>query len=238
MHLRRAAQAVGVLHRVVALPVAGDQRAAGQQPPQVAGAGQLPGVRADDLHPLVVRAVGAEQRLDAHRGADVGDLDQQADVVDRQRQQHLHRLGAVDQGQPLLGGQHERLDALLGQQLGARPAAQVPVAAAAQPALADQRLGQVRELREVAGRADRPLAGDHRHQVVGQQLEQLGRQLVAYAGVAAGQGPGPQQQQAAHHVVGQRLADPGAVRADQGRAASARGRPGPRGCPRARRTRW
>ena len=66
VHLRRAAQAVGVLHRVVAVPVAGEQRAARQQPAQVGGAGQLAGMRPDHLDPLVVRAVGAEQRLDAH----------------------------------------------------------------------------------------------------------------------------------------------------------------------------
>ncbi len=69
-----------------------------------------------------------------------------------QREQHLHGLGPVDQGQALLRREDQRLDPGLGKQLGGRPAAQVGVTAAAQPALADQRLGQVRELREVARR--------------------------------------------------------------------------------------
>ena len=122
VHLRRAPQAVGVLDRVVALAVARDERAAGEQPPQVAGRGQLARVRADHLDALVVGPVGAEQGLDAHRTGDVGDLDQQADLVDRQREQHLHRLGAVDQRQALLRGEHDRLDPGLGEDLGARPA--------------------------------------------------------------------------------------------------------------------
>jgi hypothetical protein len=166
VHLGSAAQAVRVLDGVVALAVARDQRAARQQPAEVGGAGQLAGVRADHLHPLVVRLVGPEQRLDAHRGGDVGHRDEQPDVVDGQREQHLHRLGAVDERQALLRREDQRLDAGLGQQLGRGPAPQVGVTAPAQPALADQRLRQVRELGEVAGRTDGALAGDHLQQVV------------------------------------------------------------------------
>ena len=46
-------------------------------------------------------------------------------------------------------------------------------------------------------------------------LEQPLRQVGAYAAVADGEGPRAEQQQAADDVVGQRLAHPGAVRADQ-----------------------
>ena len=122
VHLRRAAQAVRVLHRVPAVPVAGQQRRAGQQRAQVGRAVQLARVRPDHLHPLVVGPVGAEQRLDGQRAGQVGRLDQHQRVVDGEGEQRLHRLGPVDQGQALLRGQLQRLDAVLGQHLGAGPA--------------------------------------------------------------------------------------------------------------------
>ena len=193
VHLRRAAQAVRVLHGVVALAVARDQRAARQQPAQVGGAGQLAGVRPDHLHPLVVRACRCPSSASTLIAAAMSATLTSSPIssID-QREQHLHRLGAVDQAdRPSFGGEHQRLDALLGQQLGRRPAPQVGVAPPAQPALADQRLGQVRELGQVAGRADRALAGDDRQQVVVEQLQQLGGQLGPDAGVAARSGSGP-----------------------------------------------
>ena len=119
VHLRRAAQAVRVLHRVPAVPVAGQQRRAGQQGPQVGRAVQLARVRAQGLDPLVVGPVGAQQRLDRQGAGDVGHLDQHPRVVDRERQQGLHRLGPVDQGQALLGRQLQRFQAVLGEHLGA-----------------------------------------------------------------------------------------------------------------------
>ena len=120
----------------------------------------------DHLDALVVGPVGAQQRLDAQRRRDVGHLDQQADLVDRQRQQHLHRLGAVDQAEPFL---RARATSGSSPSSASSSAAGRPVqvlARAAQPALADERLGQVGELAEVAAGADRALAGDHREQVV------------------------------------------------------------------------
>ena len=57
------------------------------------------------------RGVGAEQRLDRHRGGDVGRPQQRAQVGGGQHQHAEHAVGAVDQRQPLLLGQHDRLDA-------------------------------------------------------------------------------------------------------------------------------
>ena len=119
VHLRRAAQAVGVLHRVPAVPVAGQQRRAGQQGAQVGRAVQLARMRAQGLHPLVVGPVGAQQRLDRQGAGDVGRLDQHLRVVHREREQRLHRLGPVDQGQALLGRQLQRDEPVLGEHLGA-----------------------------------------------------------------------------------------------------------------------
>ena len=145
----------------------------------------------DHLDALVVGAVGAHQRLDAQRGGDVDHLHQQVDLVDGQRQQHLHRLGAVDQAEPFLRGERQRLEALLREQLSRRPAGE-GLACAAQPALADERLGEVRELAEVAAGADRALAGDHREQVAVEHVEQPSGQVGADAAVADGERAGAQ----------------------------------------------
>src|ERR1022692_137243 len=77
-----AAQAVGVLDGVPAVPVAGHQARAGQEGAQVGGAVELARVRADDLDAQVVGAVGAEQRLDGHGAGHVGGLDEEPGVLD------------------------------------------------------------------------------------------------------------------------------------------------------------
>jgi hypothetical protein len=105
--------------------------------------------------------------------------------VHRERQQRLHRLRAVDQRQPFLGRQHQRLDPVLGKHLRGWPAP-LRIAGPPQPPLADQRLSQVRELRQVAGGPDRPLAGNHRQQAQAEQLDQAGRQLRPHTRVASG----------------------------------------------------
>ena len=225
VHLRRAAQAVRVLHRMPAVPVAGQQRRPGQQPAQVGRADQLPRMRPQRLDPLVVGPVGAEQRLDRQRAGQVGRLDQHAAVVDREGQQRLHRLGPVDQRQALLGGQRQRLEPVGGQHLGGREAAG-RAAGDAQQALADQRLSQMRELGQVTGGAHRALARDHRQQVQGQQLEQPRGQLGPHPRVAGRQRPGPQQENGAHSLVVQRRAGRGRVRPhDRGLQRGQVGRP-------------
>src|ERR1019366_1276079 len=70
-------------------------------------------MRPDHLDSLVVGPVGAEQRLDRQRAGHVRRLHQHRGVVHREGQQRLHRLGPVDQRQPLLRGQRQRLPRLL-----------------------------------------------------------------------------------------------------------------------------
>jgi len=176
VHLRRAAQAVRVLHRVPAVPVAGQQRGPGEQRTEVGRAVELPRVRPQRLDPLVVGPVGAEQRLDGQGAGQVGRLDQAVSVDDREREQRLHRLSAVDQRKPLLGRQLQRRDAVLGEHLGRGPAVQrVPLAA--QPPLPDQGLGQVRELGQVPGRAHGSLAGHDRQQAQIEHLDEPGGEV-------------------------------------------------------------
>ncbi len=94
---------------------------------------------------------------------------------------------------------------MLGEYLSGRPPAAL-VAGAAQAALADQRLGQVGKLGQVAGRADGPLARDHRKQPEAQQLDQPGGQIGTHARVTGRERPGAQQQHRPHRLVVQRLA--------------------------------
>ena len=159
-----AAQRVRVLDGVGRVPVAGEQRRAGQQPAQVRGRGQLAGVRADRDHPLVVRAVGAEQRLDRQRAGEVGGLGEQLGVGEREGEQRLHRLGAVDEGQSLLRRQGQRGEPGLGEQLGGRAPARVvsgggaagpPRPAAARP----RRAGRGRRTPRPSPWPGRPAAG-------------------------------------------------------------------------------
>ena len=194
------------------MPVAGQQRRPGQQPAQVGRAGQLARMRPQRLDPFVVGAVGAEQSLDRQRAGHVGRLDQHAGVVDREGQQRLHRLGPVDQRQALLRGQGQRLQAVLGQHPGRRASLGRP-ARDPQPALADQRLSQVRELSQVAGGAHRAFARDDRQQVQGQQLEQPGGQLNPHPRVAGRQRPGPQQEHGPHGLLVQQRSGRSRVRA-------------------------
>ena len=82
VHLRRAAQRVRVLHARVADTVAGDDRASRRAPVRLRGADRLAELRAQRLQVGGEGAVGAEQRLDAHRRDDVGDRGKAVEVVD------------------------------------------------------------------------------------------------------------------------------------------------------------
>ena len=76
--------------------------------------------------------------------------------MQRQHQHAEHAVGAVDQRQALLLGQHDRRDAGGGERVGGRPQRAVGVA---DLALADQRQRAVRERGEVAGAAERAVLG-------------------------------------------------------------------------------
>ncbi len=83
----------------------------------------------------------------------------------REREQCLHRLGAVDQRQSLFGLQNERLQPMLAQHFGRRTALN-GVTGCPQPPLTDQWLRQMGELGQVPGGADGSLAGHNREQVL------------------------------------------------------------------------
>jgi hypothetical protein len=106
-----AAQRVGVLHARVVFAMRGDDLRAVEQPGEIRGARGLARLRPQRDQVRGERAVGAQKRLHRHRCRDVRDLDQAAEVLDRQDQHPQHPVGAVDQRQALLGPQGQGLDA-------------------------------------------------------------------------------------------------------------------------------
>ena len=156
---------VRVLDGVGGVPVAGQQRAG--RPAAAAGWPALaswPGCGRIRMHPLVVRPVGAEQRLHGQRAGDVGGLGQQLGVGDREREQGLHRLGAVDQREALLGGERERRQAGLGRAArrpgGRRPGRRRGAAGPRRPAAArPRRAGPGRRTRRPSPCSGPPAAG-------------------------------------------------------------------------------
>jgi hypothetical protein len=178
--------------------VAGHDPAAGQQRPEVRRRRGLPGVRPELLQVVGEHGVGAQQRLDAHGGGDVGRRQQPAEVGQGQHQHPEHAVGAVDEGQPLLLGQLDRLDAALPQRLR-RPAEHPrPVAYGA---LAHQRERHGRQRGQVPGAAQRAVLVHDRRDA---RVEHGGvglRGLHAYAGAPGGQRGQPQEHQRAHDLA-------------------------------------
>ena len=208
MHLRRATQRVRVLDGVVGVPVAGEQRA--ESPAarrRLRGAGELPGMRADPDDPVVVRAVGAEQRLHRQRAGDVGGPGQRLGVGHRQREQRLHRLGAVDEREPLLRGEHSGSSP--------RPAS---TSAAGRPSSRPSPTSGSATAASWARSPDaptEPLAGTVGSRSRSSSSSSRSGSSGAAAGRAGRDRAGPQQEQRPDRVRGQRLAGAGGVRADQ-----------------------
>ena len=98
--------------------MAGDDRRAVEQAAQVGGAVGLPGLRAQRDQVLGEGAIGAEQGLHRHRGRQIGDPQERAQVLDGEHQHAEDAVGAVDQRQSLLRAQRQRLDPGLGERLG------------------------------------------------------------------------------------------------------------------------
>ena len=122
-----------------------------------------------------------------------------------------HELRAVDQREPFLRDEPDRLEP------GAleRLAAVEQLALEPRLALADERQREVRERREVAGRADRAARRHVRQHAAVQALEQQLDGLDARAGVALRERVRAQQHRRAHDLVGIRLAHAAGMRPQQ-----------------------
>ena len=143
---------------------------------------------------------GDERRLQAAVGAE--------EAAERQRGRDL---GAVDEREALLGGEHDGREAGPAERLGGGQA----LALEDRLALADHGGGHVRERREIARGADRALPGDDRQDVAGEHRldERHGRRLHPRG--AAAEGGELEREDEADHRRRQRLAHAAAVREDE-----------------------
>jgi hypothetical protein len=164
-----AAQRVGVLHRVVGRAVTGHDLRSGQQAGEIGGAALLAGVGPDGVQLRPVGGVGAEQRLDGDGAGDIGGGGQPVEVDERQAEVRQHPLSAVEEGQTLLGFEHDRLEPGLGQGFGPRLATAGGVDDLTGPGEHGAHMGQ---RRQVPGGAEAPELWNRRSQASGQKRHQ------------------------------------------------------------------
>ena len=141
-------------------------------------------------------AAVSEQRLGGHCGQQVRQVGELSGCSRRDAGERAHERGAVEQRQPLLGLERERLQAQLSQHLAG--VARLPVEG--DPRIAGDRTSHVGKRNQVATGPARAALGDLRHDVVVEQFEQSLHQLHAHAGVALGQAVGPQQHRDPHDL--------------------------------------
>ena len=174
VHLGDAAERIGILY--VFLGACG-QLAAFQQAPDVACRGELPAVGADQVHLVAERLDAPVESVERQRPDAVGPLAQAAGLDQRPDAVGAHELRTVEQRQPLLGLELDRLPPQLRQHAGSRAHSPL-VFHFAQP---QQRQAHVGQRRQVARCAQRTLLVDHGQDVVVEKVDQPlhGRKLHA-----------------------------------------------------------
>ena len=207
MDLGYATQRVWVLDLVRRWVMAGHERRFAQEPAQLRGDGDLAGVGPRELVCGGVGHVGAQQRLATNRRGHARGPGQSLRVGSHQRADGAHHLGAVEEGQPLLGLQLERFEVRRRQRFGGGHDATAHL----HMPPTRERQGEMRQRGQIARCAHRTL---RRHDRVDAEAQQIADSIDhdgPAAGVAEGQGVGPQQQHRPHHVARQRFPDAGSV---------------------------
>ena len=223
VHLRRAAQRVGVLHPP-APAVRGDDLRVVEQAVQVRGRRDLAGVRAQRLELGRERRPRSAHRLDrlARRRGRPASPSRRARHSD-ERADRRHELRAVDEREPLLRGELDRREA--------RPAPARSAPGSVSPpspgvALADEHEREVRERREIAARPQRPARRHHRHARRPRACRRSScDELAAHARRALRERVRAQQHRRPHDLVRERVADAAGVAAHAGSAAARRPAP-------------
>ena len=191
--------------------VRGDDVAAVEQGADAGRDLDLPGLAAQPMDAVVERGAAALQGVDRHcpgndRGVEHALAEEQGVKRDRGR-----GLGAVDQRQPFLGREHERIAAESRKRGGGGHDRSAKVDAA----FAHQGRDHVRERGEVARGADAALRRNHGHGVSIEQRHQRVNHFAPHARMAATE---PDQLERDHQPDGaarERVAKPAAVAEDQ-----------------------
>jgi hypothetical protein len=181
MHLRNAAQRVGVLH-VGRVSVAGEF-AAGQQFAQISRAVDLAWEGAQCVDARIESQRRAVQRLQAQAAGDVGDAAQGARPPRFERAQRRHHGRAVGERQSFFGGQRRRRQSFGRQRGGADQHCAIDLGLA-HP---DQHQRHVRQRRQVAAGAERAFLRDDGMHAAIEQFEQQLQRRKPHAGVPARQ---------------------------------------------------
>ena len=153
VHLRDATERVRVLDLVGGAVMGLLQTAVAQEVAHLGRDGDLPGMRSRQLVGRGEGDVRAEQCLDRLRGRDARGADQAIRVGQEQRGERAHHLGPVEQREPFLRLQLQRLQPGGGQGLARRQDSTAHLDLAP----SDQRQGEMGERRQVAGRTEAPL---------------------------------------------------------------------------------
>ena len=210
--LRGAAQAVGVLDAGAQTAEARASRSPGAEPQRAGAPSELAGVRPGLVDRRLERGVRALHGVHRHGGDDVGRGRDALGVDERQRRHRGHDLGAVDQRQPLLGRQLEALQPGPAQRLLAATPARPDSTASPSPISTSARCASG------ARSPEAPTDPCARHDRVDTGVEQV-QQTVDHhrpgSGIAPRQDVRAQHQHRAHRVLGERLAHPAGVRAQQ-----------------------
>ncbi len=209
-HLRLAAQGIGILHPV-AIDVAGAQGAAFHQRQQGARCLDLPQLAAHRMDAWIERRIAAQRRISRHGASDEA---RAPEIVGREQprcRQRRRDLGAVEQGEPLLGGEIDRLQP---GDLQAFDRGQ-NLAFVADLADAEQDRGEMRQRRQIARRADRALGWNARIDFRIHESDQRIDHAAPYARETARQAVDLEDQDGAHDGIGQRLSRAGGMAQDQ-----------------------
>ena len=205
--LWRAAQRVRVLDLVGVSVMAGLQSTVAEQVAQLRGHGDLARMRPGQLVRGSEGHVRPEQRLHGHRRDHARGPHQPIRIGQHERAERAHHLRPVQQREPLLGLEDERLEAGLAQGADRRHDRATDLDLA-EP---DERQRQVRERREITRRADAALLRHDRMDAPAEQLEQAIDDERPAAAVAERQGVRAQDEHRPDDLARERRPDAGRV---------------------------
>ena len=110
VHLRHAAQAVGILHARIVLRVRRADFALAKQGEEMTRHRHLRGMRARLMDARVERDRCALKRFERHRAGHIGDAREALGAEKREAADGVHRLGAIEKGEAFLGVELDRLE--------------------------------------------------------------------------------------------------------------------------------
>ena len=158
VHLRHAAQAIGVLNPRIVRQVRLPDFTVPQEMTQMLRDRLLAGMGPRLVDARVKRGRRSLERFQAHRPGDVRDPRQTFGAEQGQATHRMHGLRSIQKRQPFLGLEDDRPQPRVLERIAARQ--QRPFIK--RFAFADQRQRQMRQRRQIPARADRPLFRNNR----------------------------------------------------------------------------